>query len=110
MNKISFYLPIVVLFLSLVTCSKQEDEMIEEDYINSIRTELEEVIAKRNVSQLWGQSVEVCSSIAFYEGSPDFEFMDYFLRIEDKYFQYDRLVSFEVDTFGSESQMLLCFN
>ncbi len=97
--------------LTLIACSKQDDGIVIDDSsTNTIRMELELVIADREVVEIWGLSIDDCSSVSFYDGTQDFEFMEHFIRIEDKYFQYDHLVSFETDRRANGNQMLLCFN
>ena len=109
-NPILYFLLCLCLF-SFAACSDQEEEVdLQEVVVNPVRAELEQLIEENNVTQLWAVSVDVCSEITFYDGSKDFEFTDQFLRIQDSYFIYDRLVSFQIDSEFSTAQMLLCFN
>ena len=92
---------------TLFACSEQEDDvMMPEVTTNSVRTEMEQIIAEENIDELWATSVEVCSNISFFAGTEDYEFLEFFIRIQDRYYQYDRLVNFEIEG----NQMLLCFN
>jgi len=77
---------------------------------NSIRMELEQVIVDKEIVEIWAANAEICSSISFYDGTEDFEFTDNFIRIQDRYYQYNRLVNFETETRIGGNQMLLCFN
>jgi|GEM_PF-6676641 len=104
---------IIIVSLSLITicgCSKQEDVIITEELINPIRIELEDLVSEMDIDQIWATNLETCSNLTFYIGTPDFEFLEHFVRIQDKYFLYESLVSFEIDIEAGGNQMLLCFN
>ncbi|MEM9546291.1 MAG: hypothetical protein AAGA77_09960 [Bacteroidota bacterium] len=91
--------------LTLVSCLNHglDDDRSEAE---SIQEEIEQVMAEENVDRLWAESVDVCSVISSYNGTKDFEFLEFFIRIQDQYYQYDRLVNIQIDG----KQMLLCFN
>ena len=94
---------------TMVSCfdhGDDDDNMPDEVVIDSVRSELEQIITDENIDELWAVSVEVCSNISFYSGTEDYEFLEFFIRIQDRYYQYDHLVNFEIDG----NQMLLCFN
>ncbi|MEN0006717.1 MAG: hypothetical protein AAF798_21365 [Bacteroidota bacterium] len=95
---------ISLCLLNLVACSKQDE------LVNPIRIELEQVIAEKEIVKIWATHAERCPSITSYFGTDDFEFMEHFIRLQDKYYRYDSLVNFEVDQRKNGNQMLLCFN
>lgn len=102
--KNSIIFPLINLCLiSLIACSKQEDP------INPIRMEIVQVVAEKEIVRIWATDVD-CSSIAGFGGTDDFEFMEHFVRVQDRYFRYDSLISFETDIRESGNEMLLCFN
>jgi len=107
-NTIIFPLISLCLF-TLIACSKQESPIISEDSINPIRMEIEQVITEKGIVRIWATDID-CSTITSFGGTDDFEFMENFLRVRDRYFLYDSLTSFETDERESGNQMLLCFN
>ena len=104
------FLFICVCLLFLNACSEEEEPVVLEDEKNPIRMEIEQVIEEKDIVEIWAVDIETCANISFYDGTEDFEFMDYFLRIQDTYYRYERLVSFETESNIGGNQMLLCFN
>lgn len=100
-NTIIFPLMSLCLFV-FIACSRDEG-----DAVNPIRMEVEQVMKEKGIVKIWATDID-CSVVTSFGGIDDFEFLDEFLRFRDKYFRYDKLLSFETDESGM--QILLCFN